>query len=129
MQRVNNGNQFQYQQKQLTIGNAFKFVPKFEKPQNLNHSCHNSNCSSAASSNYDNESSQVNEDSFDDDAESSLMFESNHIHCKKHKSYEEIQLLKSKKKTKLCKNFEMNGTCKYGNMCNYAHGEEQLSKK
>jgi len=78
----------------------------------------------------------INDDSFDEDAETSLMFEHTHHNCemarnnsKKFRSFEEIQVLKSKKKTKLCKNFEIYGTCKYGNMCNYAHGEEELFKK
>jgi len=36
------------------------------------------------------------------------------------------QQYESKKKTELCRNFEMYGQCKFGNTCSYAHGEHQL---
>jgi butyrate response factor 1 len=36
------------------------------------------------------------------------------------------QTYESKKKTELCRNFEMYGTCRYGNTCSYAHGSHQL---
>jgi len=32
-------------------------------------------------------------------------------------------------KTVKCKNWEKNGTCKYGNYCTFAHGENDLKKK
>ena len=35
----------------------------------------------------------------------------------------------SKKKTEMCRNFEMYGRCKFGNSCSYAHGVEQLQAK
>lgn len=140
MQILNNTNQFQYQEKkQLSIGSAFKFSPAQDKSSNLNTSCVQSNCSSAASSNYDCESSQINDESFEEEAQTTL-FEHSHHHsyndvsaknCNSRRlgSFEELQQQKSKKKTKLCKNFMNYGTCQYGNMCNYAHGEEELSKK
>ncbi|CAD8069477.1 unnamed protein product [Paramecium sonneborni] len=34
-----------------------------------------------------------------------------------------------KKKTELCKNFVMTGTCKYGNECSFAHGNTELQPK
>ena len=34
-----------------------------------------------------------------------------------------------KKKTELCKNFEMFGHCKFGNTCSFAHGSHQLAMK
>ena len=36
---------------------------------------------------------------------------------------------KKKYKTELCKNFEINGYCKYGENCAYAHGKENLRLK
>jgi hypothetical protein len=39
------------------------------------------------------------------------------------------QQYESKKKTELCRNFEMYGTCRYGDTCSYAHGAHQLQKK
>ena len=33
-----------------------------------------------------------------------------------------------KYRTELCKNFELTGTCKYGNKCDYAHGLQDLRK-
>jgi hypothetical protein len=39
------------------------------------------------------------------------------------------QTYEAKKKTELCRNFEMYGTRRYGNTCSYAHGVEQLQKK
>ena len=32
-------------------------------------------------------------------------------------------------RTELCKNYEMTGTCKYGNKCDYAHGLHDLRQK
>ena len=34
-----------------------------------------------------------------------------------------------KYRTELCKNYEMTGTCKYGNKCDYAHGLHDLRQK
>lgn len=39
------------------------------------------------------------------------------------------QQYEQKKKTELCRNFEMYGKCKFGNSCSYAHGRHQLQKK
>lgn len=36
---------------------------------------------------------------------------------------------KRKQKTELCKNWEMNGNCKWGNKCSYAHGSHEIVKK
>jgi len=36
---------------------------------------------------------------------------------------------KLKQKTEMCKNWEMHGTCRWGNKCSYAHGEHELMKK
>ena len=33
-----------------------------------------------------------------------------------------------KYRTELCKNFELTGSCKYGNKCDYAHGLQDLRK-
>ena len=33
-----------------------------------------------------------------------------------------------KYKTKLCNNFKMNGICKYGNHCVFAHGEKEMKR-
>lgn len=32
-------------------------------------------------------------------------------------------------KTMMCKNFEKEGNCRYGNSCNFAHGDEDLRQK
>ena len=34
-----------------------------------------------------------------------------------------------KYRTELCKNFEISGTCKYGNKCDYAHGSQDLRQR
>ena len=39
---------------------------------------------------------------------------------------EYIGAVHSNYKTQICKNFETNGSCKYGNMCCFAHGEHQM---
>jgi len=36
------------------------------------------------------------------------------------------QQYEQKKKTELCRNFEMYGKCKFGDSCSYAHGRHQL---
>jgi butyrate response factor 1 len=36
---------------------------------------------------------------------------------------------KLKQKTEMCKNWEMKGSCRWGNKCSYAHGEHELLKK
>eukprot|EP01017_Pseudomicrothorax_dubius_P027374 TRINITY_DN3145_c0_g1_i1.p1 TRINITY_DN3145_c0_g1~~TRINITY_DN3145_c0_g1_i1.p1 ORF type:complete len:218 (+),score=35.17 TRINITY_DN3145_c0_g1_i1:35-688(+) len=36
---------------------------------------------------------------------------------------------KKKYKTELCKNWEFSGTCKWGNKCSYAHGDNELKEK
>jgi len=36
---------------------------------------------------------------------------------------------KLKQKTEMCKNWEMKGSCRWGNKCSYAHGEHELVKK
>ena len=41
----------------------------------------------------------------------------------------EAKDFKVKYKTELCKNFEINGYCKYGDKCAYAHGIENLRSK
>jgi len=34
-----------------------------------------------------------------------------------------------KKKTELCRNYELYGKCKFGDSCSYAHGRVELQKK
>mmetsp|Transcript_111883 Transcript_111883/g.154527 ORF Transcript_111883/g.154527 Transcript_111883/m.154527 type:complete len:92 (+) Transcript_111883:346-621(+) len=50
----------------------------------------------------------------------------------KHKNGPELQstdgAFKLKHKTELCRNWER-GDCPYGNLCAYAHGDEELIKK
>ena len=41
----------------------------------------------------------------------------------------EAKYFKIKYKTELCKYFEINGYCKYGDKCAYAHGKENLRSK
>lgn len=36
---------------------------------------------------------------------------------------------KKKQKTEMCRNWEMNGFCRWGTKCSYAHGEDELVKK
>lgn len=40
-----------------------------------------------------------------------------------------LESYKVKYKTELCKNFEIKGTCKWGNNCCFAHGRHELRKK
>ena len=37
-----------------------------------------------------------------------------------------VESYKQKKKTELCKNWEMSGTCKFGSNCAFAHGKDEL---
>ena len=52
---------------------------------------------------------------------------------KNFKNAEERHQFKSqyeiKKKTELCRNFEIYGKCKFGDSCSYAHGRDELQKK
>lgn len=34
-----------------------------------------------------------------------------------------------KKKTELCKNYQLTGMCKFGDTCSFAHGEHELAPK
>ena len=34
-----------------------------------------------------------------------------------------------RKKYEMCKNWKEKGTCKYGDKCLFAHGEQELSRK
>lgn len=40
-----------------------------------------------------------------------------------------VESYKMKKKTELCKNWELNGTCKFGTDCAFAHGEHEIVAK
>lgn len=40
-----------------------------------------------------------------------------------------IEEYKRKYKTELCKNFELRGTCKFGDKCCFAHGKHELKSK
>lgn len=40
-----------------------------------------------------------------------------------------IEGFTQKKKTELCKNWELNGSCRYGDSCSFAHGKNELKSK
>lgn len=99
-----------------------------------------SNCSSAASSCCDHEHDHsFNYDS--EDADANLLVGQALQYCEatrggKKKQFNNAeerfqfrQQYESKKKTELCRNFEMYGSCKFGDTCSYAHGAHQLQKK
>ena len=56
-------------------------------------------------------------------------FKKNENKKKKEEPYKSSALDKQKYKTELCKYFEINGYCKYGDNCAYAHGKENLRLK
>ena len=43
--------------------------------------------------------------------------------------YEEYNNFKTKWKTEICRYWEMNGVCKYGDSCAFAHGDSELKKR
>ena len=43
--------------------------------------------------------------------------------------YEEYNNFKTKWKTEMCRYWEMNGVCKYGDNCAFAHGDSELKKR
>lgn len=40
-----------------------------------------------------------------------------------------VEQYKMKYKTEMCKNFELKGTCKFGDSCSFAHGKHELQEK
>jgi len=126
-----------FTEKKLSLGNAFKFHPCKSHRSSSNSFC---NYSSAASSNCDSEyDSGFHYDS--EDADTSLLVGQALQYCEatrgqKKKQFNNAeerlqfrQQYESKKKTELCRNFEMYGSCKFGDTCSYAHGAHQLQKK
>jgi len=134
--------------KSLSLNNSFKFVPqqgKNDRFQSPNHfrSRFNSEISSADSSTNMGDDCQ-HDDHFNYDSEEEIagnLVGQALMHCEatrggKKKTFnnaeERIQFRQTyemKKKTELCRNFEMYGTCRYGDTCSYAHGAHQLQKK
>ena len=123
------------------------YNPGFDKMQNQK-SDWRSNESSAASSNGDQEHQEYNQIRYEchdplegGEAGNSSVLGQALEYCeatrgakkKQFKNAEERlqfkQQYEAKKKTELCRNFEMYGQCKFGNDCSYAHGPQQLQKK
>jgi hypothetical protein len=114
----------------------FNFVPSQSKIQ------YNSEVSSACSSSHiDHDNQHDCHFNYDEDAGVDNLVGQALIHCEatrggKKKQFnnaeERIQFrqtYEAKKKTELCRNFEMYGVCRYGDTCSYAHGSHQLQKK
>ena len=137
MQRIYSGNQVDNGtcQKKLSLGCAFHLSPKKTDSSRLG------SWQSSYSSNVSTNSRDTSYDSYEEEADSTNFLvdqaqgfcEATRAKRKQFKNAQERvqfkQQYEMKKKTELCKNFEMFGKCKYGDFCSYAHGAHQLQKK
>ena len=116
----NNQNQY------LTKTNSKKLVPLFiktyDKEDNLN------NIKYQKPQNQKLTNRKYSKDSGTEDSTSNEEKE-DIIHNKKTTYKSNANDFKVKYKTELCKYYEINGYCKYGNNCAYAHGKENLRSK
>ena len=133
-----------FSDQKLSLANAFSFTPSKSNSSRCGSangfSSNYSNYSSACTSTYDNDhDNSFNYDS--EDADANLLVGQALQYCEatrggKKKQFNNAeerfqfrQQYESKKKTELCRNFEMYGSCKFGDTCSYAHGAHQLQKK
>jgi hypothetical protein len=125
--------------KKLSLGKIFSFKPQMSRNSSQSNHTNYSSCASSHSHHDCDSHSNFNYDSEDLDA--NLMVGQALQYCEATRGgkkkqfanaeerYNFRQQYEAKKKTELCRNFEMYGNCKFGNTCSYAHGSHQLQKK
>lgn len=62
-------------------------------------------------------------------AGNSSMSQGNSSSCKKSQALLALKTDKTKYKTEMCKNWIEIGVCRYGNKCQFAHGDQELVEK
>jgi butyrate response factor 1 len=86
------------------------------------------------SSGSSNQNEHTPKKSYDDDSYNRSAFEIDV--CPKKKKFQTpeerkvfVEEYRRKFKTELCKNWELRGSCKFGDKCSFAHGKHQLQSK